>query len=108
MALKQSKSKNYYKILGIPRHANAKEIKKGYRTKALQWHPDKHADADEEQQEKVQKMFHDIAEAYEILTDDNMKARYDRGEDVTGNPQTQQRRNPFHQHRGGQNFHFNF
>jgi len=37
VALKQSKEKNYYKILGVARNANQKEIKKAYRDLALQW-----------------------------------------------------------------------
>ena len=41
-ALKQSKQKDYYKILGVTRKAKLKEIKKAYRDLALQWHPDKH------------------------------------------------------------------
>ena len=43
VALKQSKEKNYYKILGLPRTATPKEIKKAYRALALEWHPDKNA-----------------------------------------------------------------
>lgn len=43
VALKQSKEKNYYKILGLSRSATAKEIKKAYRALALEWHPDKNA-----------------------------------------------------------------
>lgn len=120
-ALQQSKNKNYYKILGVARDASAKEIKKAYRKQALEWHPDKHADKAEAEREEVHRKFHDIAEAYEILSDDDVRARYDRGEDVTGNAQSQQQ-NPFQRHPfggggnffrqggggGGHTFHFNF
>jgi tetratricopeptide (TPR) repeat protein len=41
VALKQSKEKNYYKILGLQRTASTKEIKKAYRELAMKWHPDK-------------------------------------------------------------------
>ncbi|KAG1691778.1 hypothetical protein DVH05_026152 [Phytophthora capsici] len=113
-ALKQSKSKNYYKILGVARNSEAKEIKKAYRKQALEWHPDKHTDKDEIEREEVEKRFHDIAEAYEILSNEETRAMYDRGEDVTGNAQQQQqqRGNPFSNahffQQGGRTFHFNF
>ena len=80
VALKQSKEKNYYKILGVPRTANAKEIKKAYRELALKWHPDKN-----ENKEEAEKMFQEIGEAYEVLSDDELKAKYDRGESVFEN-----------------------
>ncbi|KAE9040730.1 hypothetical protein PR003_g5058 [Phytophthora rubi] len=113
-ALKQSKTKNYYKILGVARNSEAKEIKKAYRKQALEWHPDKHTDKDDAEREAVEKRFHDIAEAYEILSNEETRAMYDRGEDVTGNPQQQQqhRGNPFSNahffQQGGRTFHFNF
>ncbi|KAF0718516.1 hypothetical protein AaE_010629 [Aphanomyces astaci] len=107
-ALKQSKTKNYYKILGgvphIPRDASSQAIKKAYRKKALEWHPDKHADRGDAASEEATKKFQEAAEAYEILSNEDTRARYDRGEDVTGNPQNQQQ-NPFHQ---GGNFHFHW
>ena len=116
VALKQSKEKNYYKILGLARSADSKEIKKAYRDLARQWHPDKNPDNIEE----AEKMFMDIGEAYEVLSDDELKARYDRGEDVFDNQGGgRQRANPhqfFHQHfqqgggqqraGGGPRFHF--
>ncbi len=83
----------------------------------MEWHPDKHADSEESLREEAQKKFHDISEAYEILSDDETRARYDRGEDVTGNGQQQQqyhhqRRHPFQNahffQQGGQTFNFNF
>ncbi|RLN15090.1 hypothetical protein BBJ28_00019108, partial [Nothophytophthora sp. Chile5] len=112
-ALKQSKNKNYYKILGVARDVESKELKKAYRKQALEWHPDKHVDKDEGEREQVEKRFHDIAEAYEILSNEETRAMYDRGEDVTGNPgQQQQRGNPFSNshffQQGGRTFKFNF
>merc|ERR1712070_823833 len=82
VALKQSKEKNYYKILGIQRNAKPKEIKKAYREMALKWHPDKVAEADKE---KASTMFQDISEAYEVLSDEETRAKYDRGEQVFEN-----------------------
>lgn len=84
-ALKQSKSKNYYKILGVSRNASSKEIKKGYRDGALKWHPDKNTG---DSKEEAEKMFQDISEAYEVLSDDEKRGKYDRGEDVFANQGT--------------------
>lgn len=81
VALKQSKTKNYYKILSIPRNAQKKEIKKAYRELALKWHPDKNTDNEEEAKLK----FQDISEAYEVLSNEEMRGKYDRGEDVFEN-----------------------
>eukprot|EP00980_Cylindrotheca_fusiformis_P015066 scaffold4157_cov136-Cylindrotheca_fusiformis.AAC.16 len=120
VALKQSKEKNYYKILGVPRTASKKEIKKAYRDLALKWHPDKNPDNAEE----AEKKFADIGEAYEVLSDEEMKAKYDRGEPVFenqgGGGGGGHHFNPhmffnqqFHggggggRQRGGQRFHFN-
>lgn len=82
-ALKQSKSKDYYKILGVARNADEKAIKKAYRALARDWHPDMHGDADAKAE--AEKKFRDIAEAYDVLTDAEKRGRYDRGEDVSGN-----------------------
>ena len=105
-ALKRSKLKDYYKILGVNRRANAKQIKKAFRELALKWHPDKHIEAEKEAAEKE---FQLVAEAYEILSDDGKRQMYDRGEDVTQQGGGQQQ-NPFAHHfqHGGQEFHFQF
>ncbi len=63
---------DYYDILGISKGASAAEIKKAYRKKAIQFHPDKNP-GDTTAEEKFKK----AAEAYEILSDDNKRARYD-------------------------------
>mmetsp|Transcript_17213 Transcript_17213/g.25751 ORF Transcript_17213/g.25751 Transcript_17213/m.25751 type:complete len:498 (-) Transcript_17213:146-1639(-) len=111
-ALKQSKQKDYYKILGVARNAKLKVIKKAYREQALAWHPDKHTG--EEEKEKAEKQFQLVAEAYEVLSDDEMRRKYDRGEDVFenqggGGPQ-HRGFNPFQhfRHGGGHQQHFNF
>ncbi len=64
--------KDYYEILGISRNATAAEIKKAYRKKAIQYHPDRNP-GDAEAEAK----FKEAAEAYEILSDPDKKARYD-------------------------------
>jgi len=81
VALKQSKEKNYYKILNVPRNADSKAIKKAYRDLALKWHPDKNAD----NLEAAEKMFMDIGEANEVLSDKELRGKYDRGEQVFEN-----------------------
>ncbi len=64
--------KDFYEILGISKGADAAEIKKAYRRKALEHHPDKNPD-DKSAEEK----FKVAAEAYEVLSDPNKKAKYD-------------------------------
>ncbi|KAJ4830163.1 DnaJ sub C member 3 [Turnera subulata] len=77
-ALKMSKRQDWYKILGVSKTASISEIKRAYKKLALQWHPDKNVDNREEAEAK----FREIAAAYEILGDDDKRARYDRGEDI--------------------------
>jgi len=63
---------DYYEILGISKGASAAEIKKAYRKKAIQYHPDKNPD-----DKDAEEMFKKAAEAYEVLSDENKRARYD-------------------------------
>lgn len=63
--------KDYYKILGINKGASVDEIKKAYRQLALRYHPDKNKSPEAEER------FKEIAEAYEILSDQKKKSIYD-------------------------------
>jgi len=65
--------RDYYEILGVDRNADATEIKKAYRKMAVKFHPDKNP-GDKEAEEK----FKEAAEAYDVLSDTDKKARYDR------------------------------
>jgi len=64
--------RDYYEVLGVSRSASKTELKKAYRKLALKYHPDRNPD-DESAEDK----FKEAAEAYEILNDDQKKARYD-------------------------------
>ena len=63
---------DYYEILGIGKNATAAEIKKAYRKKALEHHPDKNPG-----DSKAEELFKKSAEAYEVLSNPDKKARYD-------------------------------
>jgi len=77
---KEAKKKDYYKILGLANNASADEIKKAYRKLAPKWHPDKN-NVSEEHRLQAEKMFKDIGEAYQILSDPKKKQMYDNGMD---------------------------
>ena len=68
-----STKRDYYEILGVSKSASAEEIKKAYRKVAMQFHPDRNP-GDKAAEEK----FKEAAEAYEILSDNDKKAQYDR------------------------------
>ncbi|KAJ3783348.1 hypothetical protein GGU10DRAFT_361198 [Lentinula aff. detonsa] len=74
-ALKRSKTKDYYKILGVHRDCTDVDIKKGYRKESLKHHPDKGGDEEK---------FKLVVEAHSVLSDPQRRARYDMGEDEDG------------------------
>ncbi|KAF7776504.1 hypothetical protein Agabi119p4_4897 [Agaricus bisporus var. burnettii] len=111
--LKQSKQKDYYKVLGVSRDADEKTIRKAFRQAAKSAHPDKGGS---------EAKMSTINEAYEVLTDPELRARFDAGDDpndpsggMGGNPFAQGG-HPFGQFfnsggfpggSGGFQFHFN-
>src|SRR5574343_643659 len=71
-----------YTILGVARGASEKDIKSAYRKLAKEFHPDRNAD-----NPKAAERFSEVTRAYDLLSDKDKRARFDRGEiDIDGNP----------------------
>ena len=83
--MSDEKKRDYYEVLGVGKSAGAEEIKKAYRKKALQYHPDRNP-GDKEAEAK----FKEVGEAYEVLSNDEKRSRYDQfgfaGVDPNFNP----------------------
>ncbi|CAK7234056.1 hypothetical protein SBRCBS47491_008821 [Sporothrix bragantina] len=112
--LRRSKIKDYYKVIGVSRDADERQIKSAYRKLSKLHHPDK-AVKQGLTKESAEKKMAEINEAYEVLSDPELRARFDRGDD----PNSQGQQNPFQgnpfggqqfmfQQGGGQQFKFQF
>ncbi|KAL3446829.1 hypothetical protein BJX65DRAFT_109883 [Aspergillus insuetus] len=107
MLEKRSRQKDYYKVLGVSKDADEKEIKRAYRQLIKKHHPDKVLSQGVTKEEAEKKMAA-INEAYEVLSDPELRRGYDNG--VDPNDPESQRQNPFQGspfgHGGGQQFFF--
>ncbi|XP_006729976.1 dnaJ homolog subfamily B member 7 [Leptonychotes weddellii] len=65
---------DYYEVLGVQRYASPEDIKKAYRKVALKWHPDKNP----ENKEEAERKFKEVAEAYEVLSNNEKRDIYDK------------------------------
>ena len=77
MAAKDLYEKDYYKILGVDKKADANTIKKKYRSLARELHPDK-----TKGDKKLEDRFKEVSEAYDILGDDKKRAEYDQAREL--------------------------
>jgi DnaJ homolog subfamily C member 3 len=102
MMLKRSKTKDYYKVLGVARDADERQVKAAYRKLSKLHHPDKAMKQGIGKDEAEKKMA-GINEAYEVLSNPELRQRFDHGED----PMSNEQQNPFHGNPfGGQPFMF--
>jgi len=74
-----TEQKDYYAILGVDKNATEDDIKKAYRKLAMKYHPDRWANASEEEKKEAEEKFKEIAEANEILSDPQKRNQYDNG-----------------------------
>ncbi len=74
-------TKDYYASLGISKNATEAEIKKAYKKKAMEYHPDKNAG-----DKKAEAKFKEINEAYQTLGDTTKRKNYDQFGSADGNP----------------------
>ncbi|KAI0399095.1 DnaJ domain-containing protein [Xylaria palmicola] len=118
VALKRSKTKDYYKVLGVPHDADERQIKSAYRKATKTYHPDKVVKQGEGvTKEDAEKKMAAINEAYEVLSNPELRERFDRGDDPNSHEQQQNPfqgspfgggGHPFMFQQGGQQFQFKF
>lgn len=82
VALKRSKRKDLYAILGVDQTATEAEIKSAYRKSALKFHPDKQSSKSDAEKAEAEASFKAVNEAYEILSNPETKEKYDNGESL--------------------------
>ena len=69
--------RDFYEVLGVDRNADADALKKAYRKLAIQYHPDRQQGKSEAEKKEAEEKFKEAAEAYDVLSDPDKRARYD-------------------------------
>ena len=68
--------RDFYEVLGVDRNADADALKKAYRKLAIQYHPDRQQGKSEAEKKEAEEKFKEAAEAYDVLSDPDKRARY--------------------------------
>lgn len=69
--------RDYYEVLGVDKNVSADELKKAYRKMAIKYHPDRQQGKSDEEKKAAEEKFKEAAEAYDVLSDPDKRARYD-------------------------------
>lgn len=69
--------RDYYEVLGVDKNVSADELKKAYRKMAIKYHPDRQQGKSNEEKKAAEEKFKEAAEAYDVLSDPDKRARYD-------------------------------
>ena len=72
-----AQKRDYYEVLGVDKNATADDLKKAYRKLAVQYHPDKQQGKSDAEKKEAEEKFKEAAEAYNVLSDPEKRARYD-------------------------------
>jgi len=72
-----AQKRDYYEVLGVDKNATADDLKKAYRKLAIQYHPDKQTGKSDAEKKAAEEKFKEAAEAYNVLSDPDKRARYD-------------------------------
>jgi molecular chaperone DnaJ len=70
--------RDYYEVLGVERGVSEEELKKAFRKKASEFHPDRHPNLDEAGRKEMEERFKEVGEAYGVLSDASKRENYDR------------------------------
>ncbi|XP_032226264.2 DPH4 homolog [Nematostella vectensis] len=78
LSMNTESERNYYDVLGVDSSSSSEEIRKAYQRLALKFHPDK-LDAAQTEKSQAVKEFHAISEAWNVLSNSELKSKYDKG-----------------------------
>ena len=73
-----AEKRDYYEVLGIDKNASVDDIKSAFKKMALKWHPDRWINGTDEEKKTAEEKFKEASEAYEVLSDPDKRAKYDR------------------------------